>query len=276
VTVVSTTRPASRLNTKISVVVPSFNGAGFLREALESVLSQEPSPHEVIVQDGGSTDGSAEILRSFGDRVIWRSEADSGQAQALNRAVARASGDVILWLNADDLIVPGAFASVDAAYADHPDAEFVYGNYDMIRADGSVMRRFESSPYDPDRVFSHGCYIFSGAIFFRRSLLKRVGPFDERLHACMDLDYLLRVGDVRSVHLGTTVARFRRSGLGKSSVIRRAFLQEAHAVRKRVAGNSRRRRLVGLLVDARDLVALTTEPLRYTRAWSAVRRSKRL
>jgi glycosyltransferase involved in cell wall biosynthesis len=262
--------------TRISVVVPSFNSAVFLREALESALSQEPPPYELIVQDGGSTDGSVEILRSFGDRVQWRSEPDDGQSQALNMAIAAATGDVVVWLNADDLLVPGAFAAVEGAYREHPDADFVYGDYDMIRADGSVMRRFQSSPYDPERVFTHGCYIFSGAIFFQRYLLRRVGRFDERLHACMDLDYLLRIGDVRTVHLGMTVARFRRSGFGKSNRIRQTFLREGHAVRKRAAGDSRRRRLMGLLVDARDLVALASEPLRHTRAWSAVRRSKRL
>jgi glycosyltransferase involved in cell wall biosynthesis len=261
---------------RISVVVPSYNSAGFLVEALESALSQEPPPHEVIVRDGGSTDGSVEILRTFGDRVQWRSEPDGGQAQALNMAIAVTTGDIVVWLNADDLLVPGAFLAVQQAYRDHPEAEFVYGDYDMIRADGSVMRRYQSSAYEPERVFTHGCYIFSGAMFFRRDLLERIGPFDERLHACMDLDYLLRIGDVRAVHLGTTVAKFRRSGLGKSSLIRGTFLREAHAVRKRAAGGSRRRRVVGLLVDARDLVALATEPLRYTRAWSAVRRSKRL
>jgi glycosyltransferase involved in cell wall biosynthesis len=262
--------------TRVSVVVPSYNSAAFLREAIESALSQVPPPHELIVQDGGSKDGSIEILRSFGDRVRWRSEPDGGQAQALNMAIAAATGDAVVWLNADDLLVPGAFAAVQRAYTEHPDADLVYGNYDMIRADGSVMRRFQSSPYDPHRVFTHGCYIFSGAMFFRRDLLERVGPFDEGLHACMDLDYLLRIGDVRTVHLGVTVARFRRSGLGKSSRIRRTFLLEAHTVRKRAAAGSRRLRLLGLLADGRDIVALASEPLRYTRAWSAARRSKRL
>jgi len=261
---------------KISVVVPSYNSASYLREALESAIRQEPPPHEVIVRDGGSNDGSVEILESLGDRVRWRSEPDGGQAQALNMAIADATGDVVVWLNADDLLLPGAFSAVERAFAEHPDADFVYGNYDMIRADGSVMRRFESSRYDAARVFTHGCYVFSGAMFLRRDLLDRVGPFDERLQACMDLDYLLRIGDARTVHLGVPVARFRRSGLGKSSRIRKTFLRESHAVRARVAGRSRRMHLVALLVAARDAAALVSEPLRYTRAWSAIRPGKRL
>ena len=261
---------------RISVVVPSFNSATFLRDALESALSQQPPPHEVIVQDGRSTDGSAAILGSFGDRINWRSEPDDGQAQALNRAIARATGDVVVWLNADDLIAPGAFQAAGRAFDEHPDADFVFGDFDMIRADSTVIRHYQSSPYDPERVFTHGCYIFSGAIYFRRTLLDRVGPFDEQLHACMDLDYLMRIGDARTVHLGQAVARFRVSGSGKSSRMRRTFLREAHAVRKRAAGDSRRKLLRGLLVDARDLLVMAIEPLRYSRAWSAVRRSKRL
>lgn len=261
---------------RISVVVPSFNSVAHLREAIDSALSQEPPPHEVIVQDGGSTDGSIELLRDFGDRVQWQSEPDSGQAQGLNRAIARATGDVVVWLNADDLIQPGSFAAVERALTENPDADFVYGDFDMIRADGSVMRRFQSSPYDPDRVFVHGCYIFSGAIYFSRRLLDRVGPFDERLHAVMDLDYLLRIGPARTVHVGAPVARFRMSGAGKSSRMRGTFLREAHAVRRRAAGQSRRRRLTGLAIDARDFLLLASEPLRHTRLWSSVRGSKRL
>jgi glycosyltransferase involved in cell wall biosynthesis len=270
-----TTRSTASL-ARISVVMPSFNTAPFLKEALDSALSQEPPPFEVIVQDGGSTDGSVELLRTFGDRVEWRSEPDSGQTQALNRAIARATGNVVVWLNADDLILPGALAAVERAFVGTPDADFVYGDYDMIRGDGSVMRRFQSSPYDPDRIFLRGCYIFSGSIYFGRHLLERVGPFDERLHACMDLDYLLRIGQARTVHLGVPVAQFRMSGAGKSSRMRATFLREAHAVRRRAAGRSRRRRLTGFAIDAWNFLLLASEPVRHTRLWSAMRGRKRL
>lgn len=267
---------AATTRVRISVVIPARNSALFLREAIESALSQEPPPHEVIVQDGGSSDGSVEILRSFGGRVLWKSQPDNGQTQALNTAIAAATGDVILWLNADDLIAPGAFAMASEAFRRDPAADFVYGDYDMIRADGSLMRRFRSAPYDPDRVFTHGCYIFSGSIFFHRRLLKRVGRFDERLHACMDLDYLLRIGEARAIHVGATVAQFRMSGAGKSSLMRGTFLREGHMLRQRSAGSSRRRRFRGLIVDAWNLVHLMTEPVRHTRAWSLMRRGKQL
>ena len=145
-----------------------------------------------------------------------------------------------------------------------------------MRSDGSVLRQYRSSRYDPDRVFTHGCYIFSGAIFYRRELMDRVGRFDDRLHACMDLDYLLRLGPARGVHVGVTVARFRMSGSGKSSSMRSRFLRESHAIRWRAAGHSRRLRVLTLFIDLHRAVSLWTMPLRLTRAWSAVRRAKRL
>jgi glycosyltransferase involved in cell wall biosynthesis len=239
-------------------------------------MSQEPPPFEVIVQDGGSHDDTAAIVGSFGPRVSWRSEPDRGQADALNRAIERATGDIVVWLNADDLLAPGAFAAAIAAFASDPELDFVYGDFDVVGPDGSILRHYRSSPYDVGRVFTRGCYIFSGAIFYRRSLLRRVGQFDVDLHGCMDFDYLLRLGGARSTSTGRTMAQFRMSGGGKSSTMRSRFLRESHAVRWRHAGRSWRRRLLTLVLDAQMAIALWTQPLRLTQAWLSMRRVKRL
>lgn len=260
----------------ISVVVPSLNSGAFIAEALRSALTQDSPPHEVIVQDGGSTDDTLEILQDFGDAITWQSEPDGGQSEALNRAIERATGDIVIWLNADDVFVPGAFTAAGLAFQQDPAAEFAYGDFDLIRADGSILRQFKSSPYDPMRVFSHGSYIFSGSIFYRRELMSRVGPFDDQLQACMDFDYLLRLGMARSIHIESTIARFRMSGAGKSSLIRSKFLQETHAVRWRVAGRSRRLRALTILLDVHDALVLWTQPLRHTHVWTAVRGRRRL
>lgn len=258
------------------MIVPSYNSGAYLREALLSAVAQMPPPYEVIVQDGGSTDASVEILRQFGEAVDWRSEPDGGQADALNKALERTTGDVVVWLNADDVLVPGAFAAASDVFKEHPDTDFVYGDFDIMRADGSIIRRHRSSPYDPQRVLVHGCYIFSGAIFYKRALLEKVGPFDVRLQTCMDLDYLLRLGPVQSIHLGMTVARFRMADTAKSSTMRYRFLRESHAIRWRAAGRSPRLRMLTLMADAKMALGLLSQPLRLTRAWSAVRRGKRL
>lgn len=260
----------------ISVVIPSLNSGGYIRQAIESAITQSPAPFEVVIQDGGSTDGTLDIARTFGTRVNIESEPDEGQADALNKALARATGDVVVWLNADDLLARGAFAAVHAALQDHPDAEFAYGDFEVVDADGSVLRTFRSSSYDPKRVFVHGCYIFSGTIFFRRELLDRVGPFDARFHACMDFDYLIRIGEAKAVHVGRTLAQFRMAGEQKTSTMRSRFLRESHQIRWRASGASTSRRLLTLLLDVRDAAYLLTQRVRMTRAWSAVRGTRRL
>ena len=260
----------------ISVIIPSLNSRAFIGDAVESALRQDPSPSEIIVQDGGSTDGTLNLLERFGDAVDVLSEPDDGQADALNRAIRRASGDVIVWLNADDLLAPKAFAAASMTFAQHPDADFVFGDFDLVDADGAVIRQFRSSPYDPDRVFVHGCYIFSGAIFFRRELLDRVGEFDRNLHACMDFDYLLRIGKARAAHVGTTVAQFRITPGQKSNAIRPRFIRESHALRWRTANGSRRLQLLTIALDVRDSARLLTNRIRYTKAWSGLRGQKQL
>jgi glycosyltransferase involved in cell wall biosynthesis len=261
---------------RISVIMPSYNSGMYIAEALDSALSQRPAPFEVIVQDGGSTDGTLETLRSFGPSVTWQSQPDSGQSQALNRAIARSRGEVVVWLNADDMLTPGALAAAADAFVRAPGAEFVYGDFEVIRENGTTLRHFTSSEYGRRRVFWRGTYIFSGAMFLRRSLLERVGPFDESLHTCMDLDYLLRLDGARWVHIPLPVARFRMNDAAKSNTIRRQFIRESHAVRRRAASNSIVLRFATPLLTLRDAIVLASTPARHSRVWSAARRRRRL
>jgi glycosyltransferase involved in cell wall biosynthesis len=253
---------------RISVIIPSYNSGAFLREALFSVLDQVPRPHEVVVQDGGSTDDTLEILRSFGERIAWVSAPDGGQSDALNRALARATGDVILWLNADDLLLPGAIAAATAAFALDASLDFAYGDFDMIDGAGRLMRRYASSGYSWERVFARGCYIFSGSLFVRRDLLDAIGGYDQSLHACMDLDLMLRLRAAgRSRHLGMTIARFRMHDTSKSSTIGLAFLREGFQVRRRYAHRSPRLWLIALWATTRTAVVEVMAPLRYSARW---------
>jgi glycosyltransferase involved in cell wall biosynthesis len=136
---------AASTKARISVIIPSYNSAPFLRQALTSVLNQVPRPDEILVQDGGSTDATVDILRSVSDSVAWVSGPDHGQADALNKALARATGDVVLWLNADDILLPGAIAAALAAFASDPRLAFAYGDFDIINSTGSLVRRYQSA-----------------------------------------------------------------------------------------------------------------------------------
>jgi GT2 family glycosyltransferase len=167
-------------------------------------------------------------------------------------------------------------AAVAETFWEHPAAAFVYGDFEVIDANGHTLRRFRSSPYDPARVFTHGCYIFSGAMFLRRELIDRVGPFDNKFQACMDFDFLMRIGDVPAVHIDQVLARFRIRADQKSAAIRSTFLRESHAIRWRAAGRSVRMRALTLVLDVRDAVYLLTHRWRFGRAWSILRRDRRL
>lgn len=261
----------------ISVIVPSYNSGAYLRETLTSVLAQDPPPHEVLVQDGGSTDNTIDILCSLGEQVAWVSAPDNGQADALNKAVARATGDVILWLNADDVLLPGAIAAASAAFAADPSLQFAYGDFDMINGAGTVMRKYRSSEYSWDRVFARGCYIFSGSMFIRKQLLVALGGYDADLRACMDLDLLLRLNGVGpSRHLGTTIGQFRMHGASKSSTLGLVFLREGLRVRHRHARRSLRLWLTALRATARSGLMEATKPARHSPRWPRHGRGKSL
>lgn len=253
---------------RISVIIPSYNSAPFLRQTLTSALDQVPRPHEVLVQDGGSTDATLDILRAFGERVAWVSEPDNGQSDALSKALARATGEIVLWLNADDLILPGSLAAASNAFAADQSLQFAYGDFDMIDGVGTLMRRYQSSEYSWDRVYARGCYIFSGSMFIRKQALLEIGGYDASLFACMDLDLLLRLDAAgRSRHLGTTIGQFRMHGASKSANIGLVFLREGLRVRRRYTRRSPRLWGIALWTSARSGLMEAMAPLRYSSRW---------
>jgi len=182
---------ASRLPT-ISLVTPSLNQGNFLRATIESVLAQEVPGLDLFVQDGGSTDGTLAILRSYEGRVAFVSEKDRGQADAINRGLRRARGEVLGYLNSDDVLRPGALSAVGEAFAAHPEVLFVWGRAAYLDAEGRTV-----SPYlvreDALACLADSCFVAQPAAFFRRKVWEEVGEFDETLHHTMDYDYWLRI-----------------------------------------------------------------------------------
>lgn len=185
---------------KISVVVPSFNQASFLAATLDSILQQNvPADLEVLVFDGGSTDGSVDILRRYGDRIAWVSEADDGQTDAINRGLRRASGDLLAYLNSDDVYLPGALAAVLERFRAQPELQLGYGRAWHLRADGAFLEDYPTERWDWSRLLET-CFICQPATFWRRSVLDRHGLFDARLRYAMDYEFWLRVGAREPLH----------------------------------------------------------------------------
>lgn len=186
---------------KFSIVIPSLQQAEFLRATLQSVLTQDYPDCEILVRDGGSTDGSVDILRELGraGAFRWISEPDGGQAEAINHGLKEATGDIHAYLNSDDVYYPGTLRRVAEYFATHPDCLVLYGDADHLNRDGSFMERYPVEPWDYRRLQTV-CFLCQPAVFWRREVEARFGVFDPDLHFSMDYEYWLRLGKEISFH----------------------------------------------------------------------------
>lgn len=179
---------------KISIVTPSFNQARFLERTITSILDQGYANLEYIIIDGGSTDGSVDIIRKYSSRLAhWVSEPDRGQSDAINKGLRRASGDWLAWQNSDDVYYPGAFASLARAAAAHPRVHFITG--DMATIDPEDRRLHEHHYVRPTygAVRAEGMIIASQAAFWRRGVHETIGYISETLTCAFDYEWFLRI-----------------------------------------------------------------------------------
>lgn len=225
---------------RISVVMPNYNGAAFLEEAIDSVVAQRGAGVEVelIVVDGGSTDGSGAILeRRAADLTGLIREPDGGPAEAINKGLAHATGDLLAWLNADDRYAPGALKRVADAFTAHPDRALVFGHCPIIDEQGREIRRgitrFKEGFFPWSSRFTIQCinYISQPAMFFRRAAWEQAGALRTDLKAAWDYEYILRLwrfgGAVRLAP--PALAAFRwHAGSISGMHFRRQFREEWH------------------------------------------------
>jgi glycosyltransferase involved in cell wall biosynthesis len=177
----------------ITIITPSFNQGKFIRRTLESVASQGIPSLEHLVFDGGSHDETLSVLQASGPAVSWISEPDRGQGHAVNKGFKAARGDIIGWLNSDDIYYPGALRSVLDFFSRHPEADILYGMADHIDEHDRCIEPYYNEPWDYERL-KEICFICQPAVFFRRVIMERYGLLDESLRYCMDYEYWLRIG----------------------------------------------------------------------------------
>jgi glycosyltransferase involved in cell wall biosynthesis len=175
----------------LAIVTPSYNQGVYLKATIDSVLGQHYPYLKYHVQDGGSADESVEILQSVGSQVSWRSEPDSGQTQAINRGFLAVSGDIMAYLNSDDVLVSGTLAYVARAFAAMPDVDLVYGHRIFVDRQGFEIGRAVLPHHDP-KTIRWADYVPQETLFWRRRVWEAVGPFDESFQYALDWDFILR------------------------------------------------------------------------------------
>ncbi len=208
----------------ISIVTPSYDQGHFIERTIRSVLDQGYPSLEYIVMDGGSTDGTIEILRKYEDRLRWISEKDEGQADAINKGMRMARGEVIAYMNSDDLYEPGTLVRVGAYFAEHPEVNWVTGRCRVIdEQDREVRRLITAYKNFLLKHYSHSVLLVTNPIsqpatFWRRTLLDDIGYFNKDEHLVMDYDYWLRAGERhRLAVLNRYLASFRVHPSSKTS-----------------------------------------------------------
>ena len=202
----------------ISIVTPSFNQARYLEATIQSVLSQNYPRMEYIIVDGGSTDGSVEIIKKYESKLAWWiSEKDQGQTDAINKGFAHAKGDFFAWLNSDDTYEPNAISSAVNFLQAHPEVGLAYGDANYINEDGHVIGRFPAAQTDLIRLRRGYVHIPQQAAFFRADLWRMVGPLDPSFYFAMDYDLWVRLAMRSQVkYVPQTWANFRLHTSGKT------------------------------------------------------------
>lgn len=215
---------------KISIVTPTFGMAEYLPDAIQSVLSQSCAPADYLVSDGGSTDGTIEVLSSYDGRLKWRSEKDGGAAAALHRGFCEASGDILGWLNADDVLLPGAFEQVSQSFERYPDAVAVFSGASWVDQQLQLIRPYPVSA-DAARHLPEQCLICQPACFFRAEAYHACGGIDPKLQSAFDYDLWIRLARLgRLVYVPGEWAWSRMHSANKSLGARQQAFREGEIV----------------------------------------------
>ncbi len=249
----------------VSIITPSYNQAAYLEQTITSVLGQDHADMEYIVIDGGSTDGSVEIIKKYSDRLAyWVSEKDKGQAEAINKGFAKATGEIIAWLNSDDFYLEGTVKVAVQIFEQNPDVVLVYGNMLSVDEHG---KPFNALNYKQLTLEDLLCFQIIGqpAVFMRRSALQQAGGLDLAFHFMLDHHLWIRIAQLgRILHVPQTwsAARYhaeaknfaKAAEFGRDAFRILAWAEKDASLAPTLTSVSRRARASANRVDARYLL----------------------
>ncbi len=224
----------------ISIVTPSYNQGKFIRHTIDSILDQNYPNLEYIVIDGGSTDETISILKSYGKRIRWESKKTKGQTDAINQGIRKTKGEIVAYLNSDDIYLPNSLFTIGRYFMNHPEAQWVTGDYYITDAIGNKIQSYIATyktwlrKFPSKNVLSVANYIIQPSTFWRRSAMEKIGDFDESLRYCMDLDYWFKLIEHYPPHiLPDHFSMFRIHGESKGgSQFRNQFAEEIKVVNR--------------------------------------------
>lgn len=235
----------------VSVITPSYNQGEFIEETILSVLGQRHNNIEYLVNDGGSGDNTVAILQKYADRLVWVSQKDKGQGDAVNKGFNQARGEILGWLNSDDTYLPAAIERVVDVFAKNPDALMVYGNAYYTNKYSTITSPYLSEPFDHDNL-AYRCYICQPTVFIRKELFAELGDLDISLHTCMDYDYWIRVAKRfpgRVIFINDFLATSRMYDENKTLALREKVYSELFATTQKHYGYVPDSWLWGFIVD---------------------------
>jgi glycosyltransferase involved in cell wall biosynthesis len=222
----------------IAMVTPSYNQEAYLRATIDSILNQNYPALDYVVEDGGSDDGSVEVLRSYGEKLRWSSDGDNGQGDAINRGFRKVTGEIMGYLNSDDVLLSGTLAYVAQAFLDHPDIDIVYGHRIYIDEEGYDIGRCVLPAHNSE-MLKWADYVPQETMFWRRRVWDKVGPFNESYRYALDWDFILRAQaeGFKFLRLPRFLACFRVHGAQKTTALRDVGKREMNLLREQYLGH---------------------------------------